>query len=353
MSTPRDGGPDGAEERPEDQRGWTEPTHPGGPGSGDAPGSSSDGGATEQAWEPPGWSLPSAEPDRPTPAPPEKWQPPQTSQQQPDQQQDWDATPPAPQGPQPWDAPRQAEPWDTPQQQEPPRRGGLLGGLFGGGRQRQGPQDERRGWGEREQLGEALVPDVDPTDRYGTRSWGAAMGWTATDGSGPEDAAITALVQSAPIRAGKQDGPGNVLRGRADGLDLVVFDVVSPVGRGWAVTHAVTAAPLLGHVPDFRLTPARFWRHGTGGLLQIPSGDPEFDQRYVLLSSEDGPQVRRLVDDPVVRQALLGSDDGDEVWSAVGFVAAVRPDAHRPQLIQHHARLLAAVSAALAAGSPS
>jgi len=104
-------------------------------------------------------------------------------------------------------------------------------------------------------------------------------------------------------------------------------------------------------VPSFRLSPARMWRHGVGGLVQVPSPDPEFDRRWVLLASEDGPQLRRLVEDPVVRQLLLGSDDGDELWSAAGFVAAIRPDGNRPQLIEHHARLLAAAVGALAAAA--
>ncbi|HEY0499309.1 MAG TPA: hypothetical protein VGD48_26425, partial [Kutzneria sp.] len=106
-----------------------------------------------------------------------------------------------------------------------------------------------------------------------------------------------------------------------------------------------------GTVPSFRLSPARIWRHGTGGLVHIASPDPEFDRRWLVLAAEDGPQVRRLAADPVVRQALLGSDDGDELWSALGFVAAVRPDGNRPQLIEHHARIQAAVVGALAAAA--
>jgi hypothetical protein len=153
------------------------------------------------------------------------------------------------------------------------------------------------------------------------------------------------------VRPGREDRAGRVLRGFGNGLDLVAFDIVSPLGRQLVSTYAVTAAPVLGAVPGFRLSPARMWRHGTGGLLQVPSPDPEFDRRWVLLAAEDGPQVRRLVEDPVVRQLLLGSDDGDELWSAAGFVAAVRPDSNRPQLIEHHARLLAAVVGALAAAA--
>ena len=151
------------------------------------------------------------------------------------------------------------------------------------------------------------------------------------------------------MRPTRDHRPSNVLRGRGMGLDLVAFDVVYASGRYLVPQWAVTAAPVLGEVPAFRLSPARLWKHGTGGLLQVPSGDAEFDTRWVLLAAADGPQVRRLVEDPVVRQLLLGTDDGDELWSAAGFVAAIRPDGHRPQLVEHHARVLAVVVGALAA----
>jgi hypothetical protein len=64
-----------------------------------------------------------------------------------------------------------------------------------------------------------------------------------------------------------------------------------------------------------------------------------------------------------VRGLLLGTDDGDEFWTAAGahgagsaggggsaggYIAAIRPDGHRPQLIEHHARLLSALVSALA-----
>jgi len=101
-------------------------------------------------------------------------------------------------------------------------------------------------------------------------------------------------------------------------------------------------------LPGLRLSPVRFWRHGAGGLLHVPSGDAAFDARWVLLAAEDGPAARALVGDPTVRGLLLGTDDGDEFWTAAGFLAAIRPDGHRPQLIEHHARLLTAIVSALA-----
>lgn len=305
MDTPRDR--DGFDERGSGD--WQEPEHLGegaaGPrgtpsGAGDQPGGST-------AWQPPGWDLPAVEPDRPAAGNPVA-----------EQRQDG-TLPPAP-----------------PQEGAlPPERAGR--GLFGGRRARDP--------GVAEQV---FRREQDPV---GVQAWALHHGWVASDGTGPQDAPLAELVRSAPVRPSREDRPGNVVRGRGMGLDLVAFDVVYTSGRYAVPRWAVTAAPVLGEVPAFRLSPARFWKHGTGGLVQVPSGDAEFDLRWVLLAADDGPRVRRLVEDPVVRQLLLGTDDGDELWSAAGFVAAVRPDGQRPQLIEHHARLLAAVVGALAAAA--
>jgi hypothetical protein len=345
MSTPRDRDGDGFDDgRTDGPSHWQEPAHLGGDDPGDEPpvppvppatGSTAPGG-----WQPPGWDLPAVEPERPAfPAPPQQtppqapasWQPPVTEQRQ----------------------------SDVPPGDAPPRRG--LGGLFGSRR----PADPEPAGRFPVEQPPAAPPEADwngvrprhetiavpPSNPLATQTWAQQVGWVLSDGTTPEDATLVPLLQSAPVRPGKDDRPSRVLRGRGNGLDLVAFDIASPFGRSWISTHAITAAPVLGAVPGFRLSPARMWRHGTGGLLQIPSPDPEFDRRWVLMAAEDGPQVRRLVEDPLVRQSLLGSDDGDELWSAAGFVAAVRPDGNRPQLIEHHARLLAVVVAALAAAA--
>jgi hypothetical protein len=326
MSSPRDR--EGFDERgPGD---WQEPEHLGEGGAGaagpDEPSAGTPAGpppaepAGSTAWQPPGWDLPTVEPDRP--ATPSTGGPaPQSAQS---------AQPPA----EPWQAPEA----DQRQDDAPPPGATPAGrGLFGPRRPREP--------GVAEQV---FRRDGDPV---GVQAWGLHHGWVPSDGSGPQDAPLAELVRSAPVRPSKEDRPGNVVRGRGLGLDLVAFDVVYTSGRYEVPRWAVTAAPVLGEVPGFRLSPARFWKHRTGGLTQIPSGDAEFDTRWVLLAASDGPQVRRMVEDPVVRQLLLGSDDGDELWSAAGFVAAVRPDGHRPQLIEHHARLLAAVVGALAAAA--
>ncbi|WP_116452072.1 hypothetical protein [Blastococcus litoris] len=315
MSTPRDR--DGFDDD-EAGRGWQEPAHLSGDEPADQPNFAdrrkqprdSDHTAEGASWQPPGWDLPAATPDRGAGVDP-SWTPP--------------ATPPA----------------------APPATGApeRTGGLFGGRRRQRDPEMTRAFTYEGDQLG--------------AQSWALQHGWTISDGSGPEDADLTELMAGSPVRPGKEARAAAVLRGRAGAVDLVAFDVVYPWGKQWVAKYAITAAPLLGAVPGMRLSPARLWKHRTGGLVPLPSGNEAFDSRWQLLVAEDGPQVRRLVQDPAVQGLLLGSDDGDEFWTraedrrggmAGGYVAAVRPDGHRPQLIEHHARLLTAIVGALAAG---
>ena len=321
MSSPRDR--DGADDGGE----WQEPPHLSGdekdgsaedrpnfadrrlrPRDGDQV---SDGGT----WQPPGWDLPPATPDR-----------------NPDAEPSW----PPPPAPGPPETP--VAPASTPSTASvpPPVQEPVRGGFFG---------PRRRSPGEVEQVFRY------EGDVVGAQGWALQHGWTISDGEAPEDAVLKELVASAPVRPTKDHRPASVLRGRAGTLDLVAFDIVYASGRYVVPQYAVTAAPLLGAVPGLRLTPARFWKHRIAGLLPIPSGDEHFDTRWMLLANEDSPQVRRLAQDPAVHALLLGSDDGDEFWTAAGHLAAIRPDGHRPQLLEHHARLLNALVTALSLGS--
>ncbi|MGY1601986.1 hypothetical protein [Geodermatophilus sp. SYSU D00815] len=289
---------DGFDDRRDEGAGWQEPAHLG--GGGDQPQADRGPSRPEEPapWEPPGWSLPPAQRDETQPGaiPPEQ--------------------PPA------------EEPGPYPPPAEQPRRG-----LFGGRRRRPGAVEQVFAY---------------QGDLVGAQAWAVQHGWAVSDGAQPQDAVLGELIAAAPVRLGRDHRPAAVVRGRVGTTDLVAFDVVYESGRYRVPEYAVTAAPVLLPLPRMRLTPARFWKHGTGGLLQIPSGDEEFDTRWVLLAAEDGPDLRRLVADPTLRGLLLGSDDGDEFWTAAGHVAAIRPDGHRPSLIEHHARLLGAVLGALA-----
>lgn len=258
---------------------WREPSHLGEGHLGkDDPAPSS--------WEPPGWDLPPATPDRSEQSPP--------ADRIPDSQE---------RGP------------------GPARRRGAVAEVFG----YQG-------------------------DLVGAQAWAVQHGWAVSDGDGPQDAVLRDLIATAPVRPTKDHRPGGVMRGRYGALEIVAFDVVYASGRYMVPQWAITAVPMLGAIPAFRLSPARFWKHRIGGLVPIASGNELFDSRWVLLAGEDGPQVRRLAQDPTLQGLLLGTDDGDEFWSAAGHVAAIRPDGHRPQLIEHHARLLTAIVSALTAG---
>jgi hypothetical protein len=179
------------------------------------------------------------------------------------------------------------------------------------------------------------------------QGWALGVGWESSDGTGPRDAVLAEVLAGSPLRVGKDARPSGVVRGRAGTLELVAFDVVEPYGSRWVPRFGITAAPLLAPPPYVRLSPARFWKHRTGGLLQLPSGNQVFDTRWTMLVAEDAPPLRRLVQDPTLQALLLATDDGDEFWTAAGHVAAVRPDGQRPDLIEHHARLLGAVVAAL------
>jgi hypothetical protein len=304
MSTPRDR--EGFDDRADDGSSWQEPAHLGGdpatppPGGADARSPAEPPAGEPPAWEPPGWNLPDASPDRTERGRAEAPVDPGTDA----------AQPPAP-GPQPGY--------------------GSGGGLF------------------RARGGYAQVFS-DEGDVVGAQGWALQHGWTISDGSGPEDAVLRDLIATAPVRLGKEHRAAGVLRGRWGTLELVAFDVVYASGRYLVPQYAVTAAPLLGAVPALRLSPARLWRHRTGGLVPVASGNEAFDTRWLLLAAEDSPRVRRLAQDPAVQGLLLGTDDGDEFWTGAGHVAAVRPDGHRPQLIEHQARLLAALVSALTAG---
>ncbi len=320
MSGPQDRDRDGFDDR--DGSGWQEPAHlgEGGPQGGSTPPptdppavppagpgrpAGADRPAGDAGWQPPGWDLPAAEPARPR-----------------EGYESW-----------PEQSGRQAPP-----QESPPRGGGLFG-----------PRRPRR------------PTDLEQVfayqgDTVGAQGWAVQHGWEISDGTGPGDAGLAELVATAPTRLTRDHRAAGVMRGRYGALELVAFDVVYADKRRVVPEYAVTAAPVLATVPGLRLSPARFWKHRTGGLVPVPSGDPEFDGRWVLLSSEDTPAVHRLAQDPTVRSLLLASDDGDEFWTtgggqgglAGGYVAAIRPDGHRPELIEHHARLLAAVVGALA-----
>ncbi len=183
-------------------------------------------------------------------------------------------------------------------------------------------------------------------DRGGAGAWARQAGWERVGASSPQRVAAEELVRSAPVRRiGSDHHARDVVAGSIDGLDVLAFDIAVSASTGWIAEWAVTAAALPDDPPVVRLTPTRLWLHDPDGLTRVESGDAAFDARWRVLG--DGARAQHVADDVAVRQALLATDDGDDIWIAAGHLAALRPDGHRPLLLEHHVRLLAVVHRAL------
>lgn len=175
-------------------------------------------------------------------------------------------------------------------------------------------------------------PGLDP-------EWALQRGWRASSGDEAEDAPLAEVIGSAPMRLDPYHRARNVVRGFVGAWQLIGFDLTYERGKDRVVRYAVTTTPVLYPLPAFRLCPARFWKHGTGGQMLLPSGDQAFDTRWSMLAEQDDPALRDLIAEPV-RAILLASEDKDEIWWGAGHIAIVRPDGHHPELLDWHTRVL-------------
>ncbi|MGX5655515.1 hypothetical protein ACWKWC_12140 [Geodermatophilus nigrescens] len=189
-----------------------------------------------------------------------------------------------------------------------------------------------------------LADDVFATraDRGGAAAWARQEGWKSIDEAALELQTAEALVRSAPARhIDKDHQPRNVMAGRIDDSAALAFEVAVSASTGWIAEWAVTAVALPDGAPKMRWTPARLWLHNPDKWVELATGDEVFDARWRVLSATDDAAARRLAADPTIVQALLATDDGDDIWTAAGWLAALRPDGHRPELLKHHVQLLA------------
>ena len=153
-------------------------------------------------------------------------------------------------------------------------------------------------------------------DLVGAQGWALQHGWTISDGSGPEDA-VLARADRRPRRCGRARTTAGERAARPVGqLDLVAFDVVYALGPLRRPAVRGDRRPAARRRPRAPALP--------GPALEAPdrragarprAANEAFDPRWPLLAAEDGPQVRRLVQDPAVQGLLLGTDDGDEFWT--------------------------------------
>jgi hypothetical protein len=129
----------------------------------------------------------------------------------------------------------------------------------------------------------------------------------------------------------------------------LAFEIGVDAATGWIPEWAVTALTCTASAPGLRWTPARLWLHNPQKLVLLRSGSADFDARWRVLSATDDEPARRVAADPAVHQALLATDDGDDIWTSAGHVAALRPDGHRPELLAHHVQLLTILGRSLGA----
>ena len=168
-------------------------------------------------------------------------------------------------------------------------------------------------------------------DVAGAQGWALQQGWTISDGTGPEDAVLA--------------GPGRLRAGAADEGPPPGQRAARPLRRArpGRLRHRLRLRALPG-AASTRSRPPRCSAPSRPAALpraalEAPHRRARPDpQRRTRRSTPAGccwpprtaPQVRRLAQDPAVHGLLLGTDDGDEFWTAAGHLAAIRPDGHRP-----------------------
>lgn len=189
-----------------------------------------------------------------------------------------------------------------------------------------------------EELAAAGVPTS------GLRDAAERRGWAVHE----EDASLGAVLLEAPLRLTPEHRAAPVARGQVQSWELVAFDVVYLMPKGYysRTLYAVTAVPVPIPLPVLRLAPRRFLTHGAAGLLLLPTGDDVFDTRWQVLADQDTPEVRGIVGEQL-RAGLLDGPDLDEMWTAAGHLAISRVDGHDDGLLDEHSGLLSAAMAGL------
>jgi hypothetical protein len=208
----------------------------------------------------------------------------------------------------------------------------------------------RHGLGMSRGHSRGLADDVfaSQANRGGTAAWLRQHNWTPIDASDNRFSDAGELVRTAPARRiGDDHHPRNVRAGDAGQAQGLAFEIGVDAATGWIPEWAVTALTCAPSAPTVRWTPARLWSHNPTKLVQLPSGNADFDARWRILSTSDDELSRRVAADPAAQQALLATDDGDDTWTAAGHVAALRPDGHRPELLTHHLQLLSVLKGSL------
>jgi hypothetical protein len=180
-------------------------------------------------------------------------------------------------------------------------------------------------------------------DRAGVARWARDRGWVEVPAD-DRPPVVGELLAGAPVPLGPEHVAVDLRTGVHAGWSVLAFDVVVRTGQGDVPEWAVTALGRPRTADPYHLHPRRlgaFALPGRGRSVDVGPG--ELADRWTATGA---PDVARVLQQAAAREALLGTDDGDEVWATATALAAVRPDGHRPALLEHHLPLLAALAGA-------
>jgi len=142
------------------------------------------------------------------------------------------------------------------------------------------------------------------------------------------------------VPLGAEHVPTGIHAGLADGWGALAFDVRARTDHGAVPAWAVTAVGRATTGQPFRLHPRRLGRFTLGPRLPAVALPPSLRERWTAAGD---PSASGLVVSSRAAAALLATDDGDEIWATGTALAALRPDGHRPDLLEHHLRLLTTI----------
>lgn len=182
-------------------------------------------------------------------------------------------------------------------------------------------------------------------DSAGVRNWAKQRGWTPAPQVPP---VVAEVIEAAPVPLGPEYVPTDVMTGQFDGWAAVAFNVGVTSANGVVPKWAMTAVGRGEVGPAFWLHPRRLSRfsHRGGSLTELDLGGSRLGDRWSVSAYGAEDTVLALVQAPPVEEALLATDDGDELWATDTALAALRVDNHRPALLEHHLRLLTLLAAA-------
>lgn len=208
------------------------------------------------------------------------------------------------------------------------------------------------GLGRGHRLGAADDAFAYQGDPAGVRRWAEQHGWVRTDEAPP---VVAEILEAAPVPLGPEYVASDVITGQFEGWDALAYNVGVQTSNGVVPKWAMTAVGRSQAGSGFWVHPKRLgrFRRREQGVVTAKLDFAELADRWTLSTNGTEGEGLDLLENRSVVHALLETDDGDELWATPTAFAAVRPDNHRPALLDHHLRLLTTLAKAEPTGRAS